>query len=66
MTREDLGKLISIREGAKLIGIHWRTLQDWVRTGRVPGFRVGTKMLRVRERDVLAMVRPVRRGAAIA
>ena len=35
--------LLSLREAADLLGMHWKTLETFARRGRIPGTKVGKR-----------------------
>jgi excisionase family DNA binding protein len=39
--------LLTLEAAASKLGIHVTTLRTWVRTGRVPAFRLGQRFVRV-------------------
>ncbi len=34
-------RLLNLREAAKLLGMHWKTLEGMARKNKVPAFRIG-------------------------
>jgi excisionase family DNA binding protein len=62
-TRSDAQhKLIGIPEAAKLLNVDDHTIRRLIAKGRLPAFRVGTKLIRLRRKDVEALLRPVLPG----
>jgi excisionase family DNA binding protein len=45
-------KLISAATAAKAMGVSECTVRRWVRTGAIPGMRLGKKTIRLRMSDV--------------
>ncbi|MDR7385676.1 helix-turn-helix domain-containing protein [Promicromonospora iranensis] len=57
--------LIPADEAAKDLRVNVKTLRRWINEGRVPGYRLGTRDLRVNLAEVrAALLRPVGDGAA--
>jgi excisionase family DNA binding protein len=54
--------LIDAKAGARLVGVHVSTIYRWVLTGRLRGYRVGSRY-RVSRAAVLGMVVEVRAPA---
>ncbi len=53
-------KLYSTEEAAAYFNVHVQTVRVWIRTGRLPAFRLaGQKAIRIRERDLLAVLEPI-------
>lgn len=52
-TMKNVNDLISLRDAAARLGVHVTTLRAWVRTGRVPSYRVGERFVRVNWRELL-------------
>lgn len=50
--------MISIQEGAELVRIHPRTLRRWIAEGRLTGYRLGTRAIRVDQGECLALAQP--------
>ena len=57
MGNENFGKLMSIADASQLLAVKPRTVRAWITTGRLPAFKVGNRLTRVREADVLALIR---------
>lgn len=45
--------MLSTTEAAKRLGVGMRTIQLWLRQGRLPGVKLGPRIWRIRESDVL-------------
>jgi len=54
-------KLVTLEEAARLLKVPADDVEQMIREGRVPSFRLGGNLLRLRLRDVEALV-PVRAG----
>lgn len=54
--------LISPDAAAQLLGLGVATVYRWLNRGKLAGWRVGYRKLRVSRADVLGMVKPVRRA----
>lgn len=53
MNGERASDILSVRETAKLLGVHENTVRNWAKTGVLPDARVpGTKFFRFRRSDV--------------
>jgi excisionase family DNA binding protein len=52
-TMNNVNDLISLRDAAARLGVHVTTLRAWVRTGRLPAYRVGERFVRVSWRELL-------------
>ena len=53
-------ELLTTREVADYLGVHIKTVQGWVRDGRIPAMRLANQYLRFRRSDVEALLTPVR------
>ena len=49
----------SIAEAAEYVGLHDRTIRRWILDGRLTGYRLGTKLLRVDLNEVDRLFKPV-------
>ena len=56
VAQEPPRRLISLNEAANLTGLSERTLRRYVSEGRLPGYRVGPRALRVRATDLDRLV----------
>jgi len=50
--------LIGTSAAAKMLAVSPKTLRGWIKDGKVPAFRIGSRM-RVSRRDVLAVIQRV-------
>jgi excisionase family DNA binding protein len=48
-----VGALYTTGEVAKLLRVHPRTIQEWIKSGMLPAVRYG-KLLRIRQADLVA------------
>lgn len=49
-------ELISVREGARRLGIEPRTLRGWLAAGRLPAVRLSARCVRIDPDDLAALV----------
>ena len=54
-----MGRKIPVIDGAYRIGISDKTLRQWIREGKITGYRVGDKLLMVDVDEVEALARPI-------
>lgn len=52
-------ELMTCAVAARRLKVHHRTIRRWIAEGKLPGFVVGTRSIRVRKRDVEAMVHQI-------
>ncbi len=50
---------LTIRQAADTLNCHPNTVRRWIASGRLPAYRVGPKLLRVRAEDIAALARPL-------
>lgn len=50
------------REAAEYLGVTDRTIRRFIAEGRLPGYRLGNKMLRLDVADLDALMRPIPAG----
>ncbi|WP_094360024.1 helix-turn-helix domain-containing protein [Mycobacterium marinum] len=55
-------QLISLQEAADRLGVCYRTARRYVSDGRLTGFRVGPRQVKVSAEDLDALVEPVGQG----
>ncbi len=59
----DLAKLaapiIGITEAAMLLGVDQRTVRRFISEGKLPAYRVGNKVVRLKRTDVEALLVPI-------
>ena len=49
-------KLLTIKEVAERFGVSRVSVQNWIKDGRLPAIKIGTKIIRIRECDLAAIV----------
>lgn len=49
-------KLLSLKEAAELLGIHYTTMRQYVRKGKFPVVRIG-RLLKIEARDIESYIR---------
>lgn len=50
---------LSVDESAALLGVNPKTVRRMISDGKLPAFRVGARLLRIREEHVYALLKPV-------
>jgi excisionase family DNA binding protein len=50
---------IGLEDAAGLLGVHPRTVRRLIASGELEGRRLGTRLVRVREADVQALLEPI-------
>lgn len=57
------GKLYSPEEAAEYMGVHVKTVRNWIRAGKLPASRLaGQRVLRIRANDLERLLEPVEPG----
>jgi excisionase family DNA binding protein len=51
--------LVSLTDAAKLLGVHTRTLRRYIAEGRIQGYRIGPRLVKVDTRDLDSLMRPI-------
>lgn len=54
---EGLPRLISVSQAAGVLGVSVQTVRSMIATGRLPAIKLGESSTRVRECDVVALVK---------
>ena len=63
MTPAGGGRLYSPEEAAEYLGVHVKTVRNWIRSGRLPASRLaGQRVLRIRSTDLNRLLEPVEPG----
>lgn len=57
--RADDGDLIRLSAGAALVGVHSRTLRRWIDQGKLAGWRMPSKHIRVSRTELLDLATPM-------
>jgi excisionase family DNA binding protein len=55
-TSADPNRLVGQSYAANYLGVNERTVRRLITSGKLPAFRVGTKLVRVRHRDLEALL----------
>ena len=64
MSAPQLGRPASIPTAAERYEVHHSTIRRWISEGRISGYRVGPRMLRVDLDEIDAMFRPLAAGGS--
>lgn len=59
-----MSEFLSGEEAARLLDCSPRTVRRFIASGRLPGFRVGPRLLRVRRSDLESLLQPIPSAAA--
>jgi len=51
---DETNKLLTPEQAADLLQVSKRTIYDWLRNGEIPSERIGERLIRVREKDILS------------
>jgi len=51
-----MNELIKLQEAAKLLDVHVNTLRSLIRTGDLPAYKIGSKLIRVKRQEVLDLL----------
>lgn len=52
--------LVTLKEASEQLGVSVRTIRNWIDCGKLPVYRVGPRILRVKQRDVDKLVTRVK------
>jgi len=52
-------QFVSLDEAAEYLGVTPRSIRRYIAEGRLPGYRLGKKQIRVRTSDVEALLTPI-------
>jgi excisionase family DNA binding protein len=58
MSRPASRRYVSVSEAAVYLGLSERTVREWIRTGRLRGYRAGPKVVRLRMDELDAAMTP--------
>ena len=56
MDNPNMPKLLTVQETAQALRVNEDTVRTMVRAGKLPGFMVGQKCIRIRESDVIDLL----------
>ncbi|MBN9611004.1 MAG: hypothetical protein BGO26_16700 [Actinobacteria bacterium 69-20] len=57
--RAPVPRYVSIEIAAEMLGVTVRSIRRWIADGTIPASRIGSKVVRIREDDLLAAMRPI-------
>lgn len=52
-------RLVKIAQAAEYADVHPLTIRRWIAAGRIPGYRLGPKLLKVDLNELEAMLEPI-------
>lgn len=55
-------KLVSLQDGAAQVGVCVKTLRRWISDGRLTGYRLGPRAIRIDQAELFALARPLATG----
>jgi excisionase family DNA binding protein len=64
MTLRNPRKYLCLAEAADLHGVSQRTIRRWIAEGRITGYRVGPRVIRVSADELEQLARPIPTGDA--
>lgn len=47
-----MDQYVRIGEAAKYLGVSTKTVRNWISSGRVPGYRVGGRIIRIKKSEL--------------
>lgn len=65
MSAPSRRRLASIEAGSEYIDVSARTLRRWISIGRITGYRVGPRLVRVDLNELDGLVRPIPAGETL-
>ncbi len=60
MARTSAKDYYTVAEAAEVLGVSPSTIWRWIKSRRLPAYRVGPKNIRIQKADVEAVIRPAR------
>ena len=64
-TPAGLPRYVLTTAAAKLVGMNSATIREWIRTGRLPAYRVGGRVTRIAVADLMALFTPLGPGSTL-
>lgn len=55
---DDRPELLTIQQAADYLGLSRRTIELWMRNGKLPAVRLGPRTRRIRADDLAALIQP--------
>lgn len=52
----DYPDIMTIREAMEVLGISRNTIYEYIRSGTIPAFKLGTKIWRIKKSDLITYV----------
>lgn len=52
-------RYLSVADAAEYIGVSTQTIRRYIESGRLPAYRLGKKLVKVRDTDLDALMRPI-------
>jgi excisionase family DNA binding protein len=56
------GDLITVNQGAELLGVHPNTIRNLMAKGELKAERIGLRIIRLKRSDVMALLTPYKGG----
>lgn len=52
VNNDQAQKLLTTHEAADILGVHQRTVQRWIKTGKLTAIKAGPKLWRIKKEDL--------------
>lgn len=52
-------ELVNLQDAAERAGVHPKTVRRWISEGRITGYRIGPRFIRVDLDELAAMLKPI-------
>jgi excisionase family DNA binding protein len=60
MTTTEHQDYCTVSEAAAFLSVNPSTIWRWIKTGKLPAYRVGHKNIRIKKQDLAAVIQPVK------
>ena len=60
MTTTEHQDYYTVSEAAAFLSVNPSTIWRWIKTGKLPAYRVGHKNIRIKKQDLAAVIQPVK------
>jgi excisionase family DNA binding protein len=63
MAKTEASEYCTVAQAAQRLQVSPSTIWRWVEAGKLPGYRVGSRSIRIKRQDLEAMIQPAKPGA---
>lgn len=49
----EFENIVTIKQAAEQLNVHTNTIRNWIKAGKLPAYRLGVRLVRIRREDLI-------------